>query len=190
MDLSITIRGVTPLLMNRFTDEAQLTASAATRGTFVGDRGTGMEQAGKRLYLGEDGKIGIPQPNVLRMLVDAGKFFKNGRTKITTQASSLITSCVDVGGFFLPIDHAGWKVDTRPVRIPATGGRILCHRPMFEVWALPFDVELDTEEISENLLREIVDKAGRAIGLGDFRPDRKGPFGKFVVDRWERAVSP
>lgn len=185
MEIKIKISGVTPLLMNKFTDAAQLKASRSVSNTFVGDRGTGEDQASARMYLNQDGWPCIPQPNVLRMLIDAGKFFKAGRSKITTQASSLITSCVDVEGVMLPLITPGWKVDTRPVRIPATGGRILTHRPCFETWALPFTVQLDESEIGVVLLREIVDKAGRAIGLGDFRPDRKGPFGKFVVDSWD-----
>ncbi len=39
--------------------------------------------------------------------------------------------------------------------------------------------------ITTKLFREIVDAAGKKIGLGDFRPDRKGPFGKFVVIHWK-----
>jgi hypothetical protein len=35
------------------------------------------------------------------------------------------------------------------------------------------------------LLREILDASGKRIGLGDFRPACKGPFGKFVVVKWE-----
>jgi hypothetical protein len=34
------------------------------------------------------------------------------------------------------------------------------------------------------ILREIIDAAGKRIGLGDFRPACKGPFGKFVVTEW------
>lgn len=34
-------------------------------------------------------------------------------------------------------------------------------------------------------LREIFDIAGRRIGVGSFRPARKGPFGKFKVDLWQ-----
>jgi hypothetical protein len=37
------------------------------------------------------------------------------------------------------------------------------------------------------LFREIVDAAGKRIGLGDFRPATKGPFGKFVVTSWENG---
>ena len=38
----------------------------------------------------------------------------------------------------------------------------------------------------------IVDDAGKRVGLGDFRPVCKGPFGKYVVVRWaeQQAQTP
>ncbi|MEE9177580.1 MAG: hypothetical protein V3U46_04065 [Acidimicrobiia bacterium] len=184
--IAIEIEGTTPLLMNRFTDEAQQKATSGTGSSLIGDRGTAREQAEKKLYTHE-GEIGIPQPNLFRCFIDAGKFFKNGRSKITTQKTSLIPACVEIEGMFLPLKTSeDWQVDTRPVRIPATGGRILAHRPMFEKWGLAFETEVDTSMISVKLFRELVDAAGKRIGLGDFRPDTKGPFGKFVVVEWDR----
>lgn len=187
--IDIKIEGTTPLLMNRFTDEAQRAATEGTRSSIVGDRGTAKEQAERKVYT-HDGVIGIPQPNLFRCFIDAGKFFKNGRSKITTQKTSLIPACLEIEGMFLPLEMAeDWQVDTRPVRIPATGGRILAHRPMFEKWALTFETQLDTSMIGEKMFREIVDAAGKRIGLGDFRPDTKGPFGKFVVVDWTRHTN-
>lgn len=187
--LSITITGKTPLLCNRFTDEAQQSATAGTRSALTGDKGSPREQAEPKLYLGQDGKYIIPQPNLFRCIIDAGKFFKNGKSKVTTIKSSLIPSCVDMPEVEYVIKHRDpWEVDTRAVRIPSTGGRILCHRPCFNDWSLSFDVLLDDSIISEKLFRDIVDKAGSAIGLGDFRPDCKGPFGKFVVTKWKNGT--
>jgi hypothetical protein len=111
--------------------------------------------------------------------------FKAGKKQVTTQKSSMIPACLDLKCVEVVIESKdGWDVDTRAVRIPATGGRILCHRPSFHDWKLSFYLELDDEILSVKLLREIVDAAGKRIGLGDFRPDRKGPFGKFVVTLW------
>lgn len=186
MEIRVTIEGTTPLLCNRFTDEAQQKATSGTTTSLVGDRGTPREQAEKKLYLDDDGTFIIPQPNLFRCLIDAGKYFKAGKSKVTTQKSSIIPSCVEVAGIAIPIDTKdGWEVDTRPVRIPSTGGRILCHRPCFNDWSLTFDVTLDTDTMGMKLFRELVDAAGKKIGLGDFRPDCKGPFGKFVVRVWE-----
>jgi len=184
--LSITIEGVTPLLMNRFHDAAQLSATNGTRISTVGNKGTPREIAETKLYAGQDGNPMIPQPNMFRAIIDGGAFFKNGKSKVTTLKSSLIPACLSIEELELTLESKEpWTVDTRPVRIPSTGGRILAHRPCFNDWALTFTAILDDEIISTGLLREIVDAAGKRIGLGDFRPACKGPFGKFVVTNWK-----
>jgi hypothetical protein len=189
LEINIELAGTTPLLMNRFHDEAQMAASSGTRAATLGEKGTPREQAEKKLYLDADGAICIPQPNLMRCIIDGGAFFKAGRSKVTTQQSSLVPACLDIGGVTLPlISPEPWQVDTRAVRIPSTGGRILCHRPIFHEWAVAFVADLDEDIMTTRLLREIVDAAGKRIGLGDFRPARKGPYGKFSVTRWEVAA--
>jgi hypothetical protein len=56
---------------------------------------------------------------------------------------------------------------------------------MFDDWKLFFHLVLDTTEMSSKMLREIVDAAGKKVGLADFRPLCKGPYGKFVVTHWQ-----
>lgn len=187
MHINVRIEGVTPLLCNRFTDEAAQSATSGSRASAAaGDRGTPREQAEKKLYTGQDGKPVIPQPNIFKAIIEGGRFFKAGKKQITTQKSSMIPACVEMNEVEYPIAHQQpWETDTRAVRIPSSGARILCHRPCFHDWALDFELELDTEIMDVKLLRSIVDAAGKRIGLGDFRPDNKGPFGKFVVTKWE-----
>ena len=189
----VTIEGTTPLLMHAFTDAAQIEATEATRASLQGDRGNPQEQAEGALYKDEAGNIVIPQPNLLRCLIDAGKYFKAGRGKVSTQKTSLIPACVDIPGAVIPLQHKQpWTVDTRPVRIPATGGRILRHRPCFDDWLLNFELEIDTDILTAKVIRDILDAAGKRVGLGDFRPDCKGPFDKFVVTQWkeQRSAAP
>ena len=183
--ISVTIQDKSPLLMNKFTDEAQMQATTGQSGSLNGDRGTPHEQAEKVLYTDEKGQPIIPQTNLYRCIMEAGKYFKAGRSKVTTQKSSILPSCLDMDGLYFPLIHKEpWTVDARPVRIPATGGRILRYRPCFHDWQVSFEGELDTTVMAAKMLRDLVDKAGKAIGLGDFRPDCKGPFGKFVVTSW------
>lgn len=185
MQITVAIEGTTPLLMNKFTDAAQMKATSGTRLAAAGEKGTPREQAEARLYTGLAGAPMIPQPNLFRCLIDAGAYFKANRSKITTQKSSLLPACVDIEGAEIALTHKEpWAVDTRAVRIPATGGRILCHRPCFHDWRLDFVATIDTDMITAALFREIVDAAGKRIGLGDFRPACKGPFGKFTVTSW------
>ena len=188
-EIQVTIKGRTPLLMNRFTDEAAMNATNGSRSSIASGSKSPREVAEPKLYVSDDGTIGIPQPNLFRCVIDAGKFFKVGKSKVTTLKSSLIPACVDIGPIFVPLVYADdWTVDSRPVRNPATGGRFLTHRPCFNDWQLTFDAELDEDTMAENLFREIIDAAGSKIGLGDFRPDTKGPFGKFTVIHLGRGV--
>lgn len=183
----VKIAGVTPLLCHRFTDAAAMASTAGTRAIGGGDKGTPREQAERCLYLGADNKtLIIPSPNLFRCIIDAGTFFKSGKSKVTTAKTSLIPACLSIQELELPLGFKPpWDVDTRAVRIPSTGGRILCHRPSFHDWSLSFTLDLDEDMMTARLLREIVDAAGKRIGLGDFRPATKGPFGKFSVVTWK-----
>ena len=179
--------GTTPLILHRFSDEAAENASSGTRSSkLTTDRGTPYEQCEQFLYKGLNDELVIPQPNLLRSIIDGGRFTKIGRSQITTERKSELFSCLTITAATIPLIYRQpWKVDTRAVRIPATGGRILRHRPMFDDWGLEFEMELDTEILSGKLLRKIVDDAGSRVGLGDFRPATKGPYGKYRVDLWE-----
>lgn len=188
MFINVKIDGVTPLICNKFYDEAALAASSGTRNASAGqDRGTPLEQAEKKLYISsQTGLPMIPQPNLLRSIIDGGQFHKVGKAQVTTQKKSMLFSCLDIAAAEIKLLHKQpWKVDTRAIVIPTTGGRILTHRPMFDDWALEFQMTLDETILSAKLLRQIVDDAGRRIGLGDFRPAKKGPYGKYSVTRWD-----
>jgi hypothetical protein len=63
----------------------------------------------------------------------------------------------------------------------------MCHRPRVDAWSCTFEIEIDTGMFPPALIRSIIDDAGKKIGLGDYRPARKGPFGRFVVSKWEVA---
>ena len=183
--ISIRIEGKTPLLCNQFSDAAAMKATARTSGVMQGNDGSPQEMAARKVYIGHDGEPMIPQPNLYRSIIDAGGFHKLGKSKMTTQKTSLVPACIEIDAIEIPLQSkAGWTVDTRAVRIPSTGGRILCHRPCFHDWALEFDLLYDPDLIGPKLVRELLDTAGKRIGLGDFRPACKGPFGKFNVVLW------
>lgn len=191
MKISIELQGTTPLICNRFTDANAEASSSGTRSSMAtADRGTPQDIATSKLYVDAEGKPVIPQPNLLRCLIEGGRFHKVGKSQVTTQKSSMLFSCVDIEGAEIAIIHEQpWKVDTRAVRIPSTGGRILAHRPMFDDWKLRFIMDVDTDIMSVRLMRQIVDDAGKRIGLGDFRPATKGPYGRFVVTLWQEQQS-
>jgi len=50
-----------------------------------------------------------------------------------------------------------------------------------------FDVVFDEMEIAPSIMKELFDIAGRIVGIGDWRPAKKGPYGKFQVTSWKEA---
>jgi hypothetical protein len=177
--IAVTIHGVTPLLVNRFHEEAQQEASSRVHSRK--ERPTPEEDSTDRLYQNEAG-IYFPAENIRQSIIEAAKRHKLGRRSATTD----VAAAVYVSPFALPLGGE-WHVDSRPVVIPATQGRILRHRPMFDDWRITFQLQVDTELVDEKTVRKIVDDAGSLVGVGDFRPARKGPYGRFRIDSWQCA---
>ena len=60
------------------------------------------------------------------------------------------------------------------------------YRARLDEWATEFVAEYDNTLLTEKQLRDVIDNAGLRVGLLDFRPERKGPFGRFMVVKWEQ----
>lgn len=175
---SITIKGITPLLINRFHEEAQEEASSQIHSRK--ERLSPEEDAKGRLYWTEQTGNYFPAENLRQSLIAAGSRHKIGRKA----ASYDLAAALYIAPFCLPIT-GGWKVDTRPVVIPATKGRILRHRPIFDEWEITFELNTDERLVDVDFVKKIVQDAGDYIGIGDFRPARKGVHGRFTVVNWQ-----
>ena len=188
MKIKVTIQGTTALLMHRFTDENEARVASGINPVQGGQRGTPREQAESKLYSDKEGNLYIPGHNIFSCLVSAGKFHKVGRNKVTTQKSSLVPAGISVEELVISLNTKEFEVDSRSVVIPATGGRVMCHRPRLDDWQLTFTLDVDTTMFDPKFVRTLMDDAGKKCGLGDYRPERKGFFGKFVVIGWEEEI--
>jgi hypothetical protein len=182
---SAAIEGVTPLLCNRFTDAAQQCGHERHPHVSRGRQGHAVEQA--TAALSRLGRASRASPAQLVPVHHRRRHVFQGRQVEGDDAENQPHSRLRRSRRHRnPIEHKDpWEVDARAVRIPSTGGRILYYRPSFNDWRLSFTLSIDNDLISTKLVREIIDAAGKRIGLGDFRPANKGPFGKFVVVSWQ-----
>ncbi len=71
---------------------------------------------------------------------------------------------------------------TVPVVVPSSRGRIMRTRVKFDQWGLTFDLDFDPELIDQLKLETWLDIAGRRIGLGDWRPEKGGRYGRFTME--------
>jgi len=177
----ITIKGITPLLMNR---PSALIGDISKEKTQKEE--TSKEQAEKKLYINDDKKLYQPSTHIKGALVEAGKDQKVvGKGKSTY--SKIVGYAVEIEPYEIIHKIQKWEVHSVLSVNPSTRGRNLLHRPILKEWELTFNVNFDDEQIPASILKDIFERAGRFSGLGDWRPNKKGTFGKFQVILWKEA---
>jgi len=171
--LAVEIKGISPLLMHAF-------PMAPIEGL---EKMKPEEQAESVAYrVPATGELYVPGTALQRALVNAAVFSKGkGRASLQKIAAAVLF----VSPEWLGCGTKEYQVDSRPVVVPATKGRVLRHRPRLDKWGLSFTLEYDETLLSEQQVRRIVDDTGSRVGLLDFRPERKGPFGRFMVTKWQ-----
>jgi len=190
---SVEVVGISPLLQSRFTDYAELAGDEATRPVVAERQLTRRDVAEEATYMDTDKTYYHPGPSILRLLREAGSFHKlKGNRKsvkfIVPSAVIVLTdrmTLLDPRNNFEPL--AQFEVDSRSVVNQTTKGRIMSHRPRWDHWALRFDVEITTL-LTEAFVQQLLQEGGRQLGLGAFRPEKGGPFGRFRVTNWKTAI--
>jgi len=172
--IAVTIKGMGGLLMHRFPLEPVEAL----------DKKTPAEQAEIASYRTPSGKLYIPGVAIQRALVN-GATFSKGKGRASLQKP--VAACVIVNEEYIETSPQEYTVDSRPVVIAATKGRIVRHRPRLDNWEVSFSVDFDDTLLKEDELRRVFDDTGSRVGLLDFRPEKKGPFGRFVVTSWKTA---
>lgn len=187
--VQVKIKGCTPLLQNRFNENAE--QPGATRAVLV-NRGTPREEATKSAYINKDGQHWFPGAAIGRLLREAGSNHKlkgsRKSAKFVVPAAVLVLDDMIVlrnGDGVTPIKGDGFEVDSRPVVIPATKGRVMRHRPRHDCWSASFNVRINETILPIDFVQQLLTDGGQQIGVGDFRPEKGGPFGTFMVVEWK-----
>lgn len=187
--INIEFEGQTPLLMNRLTPEELETLRTKERKKFTAPKDP-RETANKKVYQTEDGAPYLPVENLMSCLIHAGCYIKlDGKRQMSTAKSTLLPGFLAIEDHMIKLDAPnGWEVDMRQGRNPNGGEAVCIVRPRFNTWKFKCSMMVDDQSISLQTIRELIDKAGSLIGLGDFRPSKKGVFGKFKVTGWKEAA--
>ena len=144
-------------------------------------------EARKAGYWTTEGTAYIPSEQILRCVQNAGVNFKyEGRKTM----KNIVPSIVMIAPEKIPLlNHEKnpaetWdEISAMPVRV--VQARIVRCRPQWNNWAADFELEvLNPDILSFKKLREIVDYAGKFLGIGDYRPR----YGRFYVTHWQKIT--
>jgi hypothetical protein len=174
-----TVIGISPLLQNNpasFIGKTEDEALASKKRTYNDD-----EEAKLRLYLDPDGAHCHPSESFTKAMVKAVAGKKFGKMF----ATSAIKGSVFITEPYAIIEDEGGKpaksytIDRRPVVVGKA--RVLRCRPCFPKWRMRVAFEIDTAILQPAQVKESLALAGRIIGIGDYRPEKGGGFGRFKV---------
>lgn len=154
------------------------------------NRGTPREQADKATYRTKEGAFYFPGTAISRLLREAGGNHKmRGSRK---SAKFVVPAAVRVAEDAVLIRNGDnealakdFEVDSRPVVIPATKGRIMAHRPRWDCWSAKFTIVVNDDILPVDFVNQLLTEASQQIGIGAFRPEKGGPFGCFLVTKWQ-----
>jgi hypothetical protein len=135
------------------------------------------------LYRNTGGKLAQPSTHIIGALKKAGARFQISGQGKQTYKNLLGSGAVIISPDMIPHELQSYVIDRRPVVVQRS--RIVRSRPRLDKWALSFEVDFDENEIPGSVLKEVFDYAGRRVGIGDFRPACGGPFGRFIVSKFE-----
>lgn len=171
--IAVEVKGISALLMHSF---PMVPVEAV-------EKKPKEEQAEISAYrIPDDGGLYVPAQAFQRALVSAGTYSKGkGRGNL----SRVIGGSVLVTPEYLDLGVRDYVIDSRPVVIPATKGRVMRYRPRLNEWKFTAQIEYDENLLTEAQLRRVVDDCGKMVGLLDFRPEKRGPFGRFIVTEWK-----
>jgi hypothetical protein len=186
--VEVEVRGTTPLLVHRFSEESE--QEKATRRIKVGNEDP-REVAKRAAYIASDGSFYISAFSIPNAMANAGSNHKMRGSRKTLRF--VVPCAVTVKADTITImNGAGpakdFEVDARPVTIPATKGRVMRYRPRFNCWGLKFSLVINEAMLALDDAQMLLNEAGVSVGIGDFRPEKRGPFGTFLVTSFKEVA--
>lgn len=160
---------------------------------------TVYDDAASKMYRSEsvDGSVrnmGVPTQNIMSCMVLAGRLVKSGKKALSTAKDTTIYGFLEFVEEFCPFkgcDKDG-NIPWNPAPFKGTMHNgasevaVCINRPRIPHWETSFTVKFDNDRgIDETTLIKLVETAGRQIGLGDWRPAKRGRFGRFVITKME-----
>jgi hypothetical protein len=175
--LQVAIEGSAPLLFHAWNCDSVEAKSKAAKNS----KAKKSDDLESYVYRNDVGELCIPGEYLRQAMIWSAKFKQDPRSP-RKSASDLFKAGIVCTTSLASLGKKEWDyIDRRRVMIQRNG--ITRERPALrEGWKAEFDFTvLVPEYIDRHLFADVLQNAGRLIGIGDFRPT----FGRFNVCKFE-----
>lgn len=182
--MRVPIRGLTPLIVHNFADKQRRMMLDAQQGRKapreIRDPGKEYESA---FYRTKDG-YGFPAAAFKQATVDASRFYGRDVTK------TALKQCIFIAGIISDLDAQALVEIVGEPRMREDVVRLggisrsadLRYRPEFPEWSCVLDISYASNSLSRESVLSLLDAGGMGVGVGEWRVEKGGDFGKYCID--------
>lgn len=195
---TITLRGIRPLIMHNGAagidrrspanlEKADIARKRGSNRTEADDERLRELECQTSIWYDYDGTPTIPPAAIRAAIETAARKLKQGpQVREGMAITEVKVFDYDRAGLGTTVEELGKNAQfTVPVVVQRN--RLERTRAKFDEWSVTLLLEADDELVDQQQLESWLDIAGRRIGLGDWRPEKSGDYGRFVVDEIKRA---
>lgn len=175
--VAVTIEGTASMLFHRWNCDAVEAKAKAAKGS-AAKKSDDIESY---VYRNDDNELSLPGEYLRQAIIHAAKFRQDPRSP-RKSAMDLFKAAIVPLTELASLGVASWDYEDRR-RVTVQRNGITRVRPAMRAgWRCTIDLLCNIPEyVDPILLRQVLDDAGRLIGVGDFRPT----FGRFSVVGWK-----
>lgn len=179
----IEVTGKSPYMQHRM-DTAKLKEWEQKRGRIIEREGLNTDEEKTALfhsYIDENGNFFIPSEHFKQSFVKGGSFVKAKVGNASRSMKNIVAGMWSVSPEQIPFRKFD-VVDTRSAVNNNVKARIIVHRPKWETWKCNFILTVDDDGLlTQPMIESVMDYAGRFLGVGSYRPEHTGEYGRFKV---------
>lgn len=171
--ITLMLVGDSPLIVHAWSEKAKRQMldkqmKKASKGRETRDPEADYEAC---FYRTPSGTYGFPAIGVKAAMVSAARYV-DAKMTVLRGALHIDTETLPVIGEPRPREDM--------VRV-GMGTADIRYRPEFPEWRIPVPIKFNTSAISAEQIANLLNVAGFGVGIGEWRPERNGSYGRFHV---------
>lgn len=188
-EFKVKVVGVTPYMQHRM-DDRKLAEWEKLRGNIIGEEHADDEpfkMAVFHSYIDSEGNYYIPAEHFKQCMIKGAGYVKAKVGAATKSMKGIVAGMWMIKEQKLPFRPFD-EVDTRSAVNRAVKARIITNRPKWNTWETEFTLIIDDDDRSKvtvETISAIIEYGGRYLGVGSYRPEHTGEFGRFRLESLE-----
>lgn len=178
----IPIVGTTPLIVHKFSEKARRQMLDAQQGKKAPKVARDPEADYQSAFYRTESGYGFPAVAFKACTVGAARFFGKDVRMTDLRQCLFFKGALSAADPQPLVELAGEPHMREDVVRLGISGTDLRYRPEFWPWSATLDVTYVKSMLTLDSVLSLIDAGGMGVGVGEWRPEKKGDYGTFQID--------